>query len=84
MISDTVTTNSTFAYDIFVAVVDVVLLGIGYIVGRVGFSASITDMKNDISTIKNWIDPSVATVKITQPVAVTPVASGSISTTTVS
>src|ERR1700692_52224 len=35
------------------------LIGLGYIVGRTGLSKSISDIKTDISNIKNWIQPSV-------------------------
>jgi hypothetical protein len=40
------------------------LLGLGYAVGRTGLTQSITDMKTDISNIKNWIKPSVQTTTV--------------------
>jgi hypothetical protein len=47
------------------------LLAIGYIVGRTGLTQSLSDIKTDISNIKNWIKPSVPTQVVTIP---TPVA----------
>jgi hypothetical protein len=50
------------------------LLGIGYMVGRTGLTQSLTDIKTDISNIKNWIKPSVQTPTspITATVVTTP------------
>jgi hypothetical protein len=47
------------------------LIGLGYIVGRTGLSKSISDIKTDISNIKNWIQPSVkAPTPIDLPVTI--------------
>jgi len=48
------------------------LLGIGYMVGRAGIPGTITDIKNDISTIKNWIDPTKTTTVVGTPATVVP------------
>lgn len=65
-------TYPTLTHDIFVATVDLILLGIGYIVGRTGISTAITDIKNDISSIKNWINPTQTTTVVATPASPSP------------
>jgi len=72
--------DSTFNHDIIVGVVDIILLGIGYLVGRTGISGTITDIKNDIAAIKNWIDPSKTTTVVTTASPVTPTVSATTTT----
>jgi hypothetical protein len=57
------------------------LLGLGYAVGRTGLTQSITDMKTDISNIKNWIRPSVTQTATVIPTPVSTATTTVVSTT---